>query len=79
VRLAALKESQDGEAMVLRLVEVAGIETEATVTLSSLLGGREARAVDLLERPVEGGEVRLEGEALVVRMPAYGIVTVRVA
>jgi alpha-mannosidase len=79
VRLAALKQSQDGEAMVLRLVEVAGIEGEVRVTLSPLLGGKGARAVDLLERSVKGGEVRLEGETLVVWMPAYGIVTVRVA
>jgi alpha-mannosidase len=79
VRLAALKGSQDGEAMVLRLVEVAGIEGEVRVTLSPLLRGKGARAVDLLERPVKGGEVRLEGEMLVVWMPAYGIVTVRVA
>ena len=78
VRLAALKRSEDGEAVVLRLVEVAGAETVATVTLSPLWRAGEARAVDLLERPVEGEEVWLEGETLLVRMAGHGIVTVRV-
>jgi alpha-mannosidase len=79
VRLAALKASEDGKGVVLRLVEVAGSETTATVTLSPLWRAKEARAVDLLECPVEGEEVRLEGETLWVRIPAHGIVTVRVA
>jgi alpha-mannosidase len=78
VRLAALKASEDGEGFVLRLVEVAGTGGVATVTLSPLWQATEAKAVDLLERPIEGEEVRLEGETLWVQMPAYGIVTVRV-
>jgi alpha-mannosidase len=79
VRLAALKGSEEGEALVLRLVEVGGVDTDARVTLSPLLGVGEATTLDLLERPVEGGEVRLEGEALLVQVPAHGIVTVRLA
>jgi alpha-mannosidase len=79
VRLAALKESQDGQALVLRLFEVEGTATEARIALSPLLVGENARAeiVDTLERPAKG-IAKIEGITLVVSMPAYGVVTVRV-
>lgn len=80
VRLAALKESQDGAAIVLRLVEVAGADTAVRVTLAPALApaGAAAVEVDTLERPVEGGTARLEGQTLTVRVPAFGIAAVRV-
>jgi alpha-mannosidase len=94
VRLAALKESEDGRGIVLRLIEVEGQETTATVALApSLVGdGAQAIVVDTLERAVEGevdlspdpspigegGTVQGAGMALSVRVPAYGIVGVRV-
>jgi len=79
VRLAALKESQDRAALVLRLVEVEGVETEARLTLApELLGERNAVEVDTLERPLETNGARLEGNVLHVRLPAFGITTVRV-
>ena len=40
--------------------------------------GATAVEVDTLERPIDGGSARLEGNTLVVKLPAYGIVTVRV-
>ena len=78
VRLAAIKESQDGQAVILRLIEVEGVATEARVTLSpSLLGGgATAVEVDTLERPLDGGTARLEGQTLTVALPAFGIATV---
>jgi alpha-mannosidase len=80
VRLAAVKESQDGKAIVLRLVEVEGVETEARVTLSPELAPQGATAVevDTLERPLDGGSARIEKGTLTVRLPAYGIATVRI-
>jgi alpha-mannosidase len=79
VRLAALKAGEDGEALILRLIEVGGIDAEARVTLSPLLRAQAASAVDLLERPTEGGDVQLEEQTLRVQIPARGIVTVRLA
>ncbi|MBN1640129.1 MAG: alpha-mannosidase [Anaerolineae bacterium] len=80
VHLAALKESEDGRGIALRLIEVEGRETEARVALAPALAGAGARAVavDMLERPVGDASASLAGGALTVRLPAYGIVTVRV-
>jgi alpha-mannosidase len=78
VRLGAVKEGQGGTGIVLRLVEVEGRETEARVTLSPrlLAEGMTAVAVDTLERQIDGGTVRLSGNALSVTLPAYGIASV---
>jgi alpha-mannosidase len=80
VRLVALKESQDGGGIVVRLVEVGGAVTEARLTLSPELVSQGATAVevDTLERLIGGCRARMEGNALLVELPAYGIVTVRV-
>jgi alpha-mannosidase len=69
------------QGVVLRLIEVEGQESEAQVSLASALvpEGATAVEVDTLERPVEGGSARLEGGTLIVRLPAYGIVTVHVS
>jgi alpha-mannosidase len=79
VRLASLKEGQDGRSLVLRLVEVEGRETEARVLLAPELAppGTTAAAVDTLERPLDGGGVHMEGHVLRVQVPAYGVVTVQ--
>jgi alpha-mannosidase len=82
VRLAAMRKSQDGKALILRLVEVEGKETQARLSLAPGLLPREvgervsAVEVDTLERPLEGRNVRLEGGTLLVRVPAFGISTV---
>ena len=80
VRLAAIKESQDGRAIVLRLVEVEGRETEARVRLSPALvpGGASAVEADTLERPLDESTARIEGGTLLVRLSAFGIATVRI-
>ena len=55
-------------------------ETMATVALSPALVGDGARTVvvDTLERTVDGDSAALAGSVLSVRVPAYGIVGVRV-
>ena len=80
VRLAAVKESQDGEAIVLRLVEVEGQDTEARVALSPLLVPTGATAVeaDTLERPLAESSARIEDGTLLVDLPAHGIAAVRI-
>jgi alpha-mannosidase len=80
VRLVAVKESQDGQAIVLRLVEVEGKETEARVRLSPVLIPEGATAVeaDTLERSLDESDARIEGGILFVTLPAFGIATVRI-
>ena len=80
VRLVALKKSQDGGALVLRLVEVNGQPTEARILLSGelLAGAGSAVEVDTLERPLQSSSARLEGRALTVNVPAFGISAVRI-
>jgi alpha-mannosidase len=79
VHLAALKQGEDG-GLVLRLVEVQGIKTQANVELSSHLvaGPIQVRPVDTLERPAPAVQVRLRDRTLVVDLPAHGIVAVQV-
>ncbi len=84
VHLAALKESQEndqlpgGKAIVLRLIEVEGRDTEARVSIAPELlpDGATVIEVDTLEQPVESNTARWENHTLRVTLPAFGIVTV---
>ncbi len=78
IRLASLKRAEDGNGIILRLVEVEGVATEAKVHVARDLAGPDAVAteVDIIERPL--GATHLEGEMLTVHVPAFGITTVRV-
>jgi len=80
VRLVALKKAQDGDGFVMRLVEVEGEATEATISLAPELLAEVAiaKAVDALERPTDAGEAVLAGQKLTVSVPAHGISAVRV-
>lgn len=81
VMLSGLKQAEDSDAVVLRLYEFAGERTEARVRLSPLMiaaPGAQAVETDLLEQPIEGSTARMEGDTLVVTVPACGIATVRV-
>jgi alpha-mannosidase len=80
VRLAAMKESQDRRAIILRLVEVEGMETVARVRLAPELVPQGAVAVeaDTMERPLAEGCARIEGNTLLVDLPPFGITTVRI-
>ncbi len=80
VRLAALKKAEDGSGFVLRLVEMEGETTEARIKLAAQLVRPDAQATeaDVLERPVESEQLRLTDNALTVRVPAFGITTVRI-
>jgi alpha-mannosidase len=78
--LAALKQGQS-EGIVLRLVEVQGVETEACILLAARLlpNNAVARCVDALERPADGAaDVQLEGNKLSISLPAHGIATVQI-
>jgi alpha-mannosidase len=80
VRLASLKQAQDGRGVIVRLVEVEGIEARAELTLAPELSptGASAIEVDTLERPLASNSARLAGGVLSVNLGAFGVTSVRV-
>ena len=79
VMLSGLKRAEDSDALVIRLYEFEGRETEARVRLSSLLAEPDSPAVetDILERPLDNSTARMEGNVLAVTIPAFGIAIVK--
>lgn len=80
VMLSGLKRAEDSEAVVVRLYEFGGQESEAQVRLSAALVAPDSPAVetDLIEQPLASSTARMEGDVLKVTIPAYGIATVKV-
>jgi alpha-mannosidase len=80
VMLSGLKQAEDSEAVIVRLYEITGQDTEAQVRLAAWLAAPDAPVVetDTLEQPLADSTARLEAGVLKVKIPAYGIVTVRV-
>ena len=80
VVLTALKQGEDGNGLVLRLVEMNGQATEALVELDPSLtqGLTTATCLDLMERPIEGA-VEWKNGTLKVTVPALDFVTVRLS
>lgn len=76
VVLTSLKKAEDGNGVILRLVEYDGQDTEAVVTLAEGFGTR-ASLTDLMESPVEG-RVDFDGKTLRVPIRASSFVSVRV-
>jgi alpha-mannosidase len=78
VVLSALKQAEDGNGLILRLVELNGEQTDAIVTINPLLtnGATQATLVDLMERTVDG-EVGFDGGTLKVTVPAHNFATVK--
>jgi alpha-mannosidase len=81
VMLSCLKKAVDSDAVIVRLYEVEGQETEARVRLDPAFAPPGCRAVetDLLEQPLAQNTARMDGDTLVVKMPPFGIATVMVA
>ena len=79
VVLTALKQPEDGDGLVLRLVELNGEDTDAIVELSAELanGLTGASWLDVLERELIGGELSFDGRRLVVPIRANSLATVK--
>lgn len=77
VVLTALKREHAGDGLILRLVEMNGVDTETAVLLSPELaqGARCAARLDVLERPVDE-PVSWDGSRLVVPIRAHSFATV---
>ncbi len=79
VMLAAVKKSEDSDAIILRLFEMEGKKTEAHVNINTLVKP-DAPAVecDLMEQPLTKSTARMADGVLKVKLPAHGIATVKV-
>lgn len=79
VMLAAIKKAEDSDALIVRVYEVEGKDTEARIRLTDLVSpGTPARQIDLMEQPIPKLKAKMEGDVLVVKVPAYGIASVMV-
>jgi alpha-mannosidase len=79
VVLTALKLAEDGDGLILRLVEYGGHDTQAEIELHpELLAGRtRAEVVDLIERPT-GVQAELENGHLRVAVRGFSFTSVRI-
>lgn len=78
IAFSALKKTEDGDALLLRVFETQGKATTARITvndklLGALLGAAE---VDVLERPVAGSGLKVKGNTVSLPVPAYGLAAV---
>jgi alpha-mannosidase len=80
VMVSGVKKAEDSEALIVRLYEFEGEETEAKVRIAPGLmkAGAEAVETDVLEQPLAKSTAKVDGEVLKVKVPAFGIATVRV-
>ncbi|HEV2471802.1 MAG TPA: glycoside hydrolase family 38 C-terminal domain-containing protein, partial [Chthonomonadales bacterium] len=80
VLLTALKSSEDGDGILLRLVELDGRDGEAVVRLHPALTANRKRTelVDLMERPAPGA-ARLTHDTLRVELKPFSFVTVKIS
>jgi alpha-mannosidase len=79
VMLAGLKKAEDSDQIVVRLHEMEGKATQAKVRLTDIVkSGSPAAEVDLMEQPLGESSAKMDGDTLVVSIPAYGITTVMV-
>ncbi len=80
IAVTAVKLPEVGEGIVVRLNELNGADTVASVLISPWLsaGLTEATLLDVLERPLasQGGICAFDGERIQVSVPAHDIVTV---
>jgi alpha-mannosidase len=81
VVVTQLKRSEDGDALIVRLLETAGTPTVAEINLTrALLGAVESvKECDVLERDLGDGGAKAQGNGFTVKMGAHAITTVKVA
>ncbi len=79
--LADLKQAEDPVGVVLRLLNPTDEVQESVVRLDEALMGKFSRAVeiDLMERAIEGGALRLTGDKLTIQVPARALASVRLS
>ncbi len=79
VVLAAVKKAEDSGAIIIRVYEISGKDTEAKIRINGLVKpGTPAKQVDTLERLIPKAKAKMEGSVLTVKVPAFGNVSVMV-
>ncbi|MHB1000670.1 MAG: alpha-mannosidase [Armatimonadota bacterium] len=79
VMVASVKKAEDSEALIVRLYETEGKETEAQVRITDLAAlNSPAREVDIIEQPMDSSTAKMDGDILKVNLPAHGMTTVMV-
>lgn len=79
VMLPGVKQAEDGSALIVRLYEFTGVETQAQVRIAPSLAAEGAAAVetDLLEVALDTNTASFTDGVLTVTVPANGLATVR--
>ena len=77
IELCGLKKAEDGETLVIRLVNPTGAAVKAEVSFDKAapFAPVSAEALDLMERPVKGQAVTRKGRTIATTIPAFGFVT----
>jgi alpha-mannosidase len=80
VVLGAIKKAEDSNAMVVRVFNPGDQAVTGRIGVDTTLLGQVqgAQEVDLLERPTTESTVRVAGDTVSVKLPAHGIVSVRI-
>jgi alpha-mannosidase len=80
VVLDAIKKAEEGDSLVVRMHETDGRPCKAELTFDRQVFGRVTgvEELDLIERPLKKGAVKMSGNRLVVAVPPRGIVSLRV-
>lgn len=80
VLVSQIKKAEDDAGVVFRLHETDGKDTDATVTLDAALMGapKSASEVHFIERPLSDNSANATANGFTVRVPAYGIASVKV-
>ncbi len=79
IMLAGLKRAEDSDNVIIRLYEMEGRDTEAKVRLTDLVKpGSPAVETDLMEQPLASSSARMDGDTVIVKIPAHGVATVMV-
>jgi alpha-mannosidase len=81
VMVSGLKKAEEGDAIVLRLYEMEGKQTQARVVFDPALVGDspDVTETDLLERPLAQSTARYQEGALTVDIRPFGLTTVMIA
>ena len=80
VMLSGVKQAEDSDALIVRLYEIEGRETKAKVWVCPEVApvGAPVVETDLLEQPLATSTAKRDGETLTVKLPAFGIATVKI-
>jgi alpha-mannosidase len=79
VMLASVKKAEDSDAVIVRLYEMEGKATEAKVKIADIIKAKAtAVQTDVMEQPLKKSTAKWEKDTLTVKIPAHGLVSVKI-